>query len=83
MSQFWRQVTVPITTFSANEADKTCETQVIRYWNQAAMLGIYLPETGNTRLSVQAPLVVLYLLSAKRRRYFYGKQCNENHIEGL
>ena len=37
---------------------------------------------GHTRRCVQSPLVVL-ITSTNRRRLFYGKSGNENHIESL
>ena len=40
-------------------------------------------KAGNTRRSVQSPLVVLKLKVRKGGDFFYGKSSNENHIESL
>ena len=40
-------------------------------------------KAGNTRRSVQSPLVVLKLKVRKGGDFFYGKSSNENHIKSL
>ena len=40
-------------------------------------------KTGNTRRSVQSPLVVLKLKVRKGGDFFYGKSSNENYVKSV